>query len=124
MNENFDSLTNSPKQTSITKVGDADFLRQRGAENYEAIINLVHEFKNNAHEQASKHHVENALRIIFWPITENVWNKAEAICMETAKGILNKMLIGEECLQTPAPNLKECLLAIVFLGEMQDSKSP
>ncbi len=89
--------------------------------NFDAISALVEDLRFNIVGKVEKSHVESALQILFWPKTENVWDRAEAICMEKAKEIFSFILNGDEDRQAAPPNLKECLQVLVYLGEMRES---
>jgi hypothetical protein len=112
-----------------TKKETANFSNDKGSSaknistNFDAIAALVQDLRFNVVGKVEKSHVESALQILFWPTTENVWEKAEAICMEKAKEIFSQILNGDEDLQAPTPNLKECLRVLVYLGEIRESAS-
>ena len=90
---------------------------------FDAIAALVHDLRFNVEGKVEKHHVESALQVMFWPTNDNVWDKAETICMERAKEIFSYILNDDEYPQTPPPNLKECLQILVYLGEMREGVS-
>jgi hypothetical protein len=91
--------------------------------NFDAISTLVQGLQFNVGSKGEKGSIEPALKNLFWPKTENVWNRAEAICMEKAKKIFSQILNGDEVQLSPAPNLKECLQILLYLREMRESAS-
>jgi hypothetical protein len=109
--------------------GAANFFKRKesAAENlktnFDAISALVKSLRFNVEDKVEKHHVESALQVMFWPTNDNVWDKAETICMKRAKEIFSHILNGHKYPQTPPPNLKECLQVLVYLGEMREGVS-
>jgi hypothetical protein len=115
-----DTHLNSQKETAHvpnTKVSTA----KNNNDNFDAIATLVQELRFNVEGNAKKRDIEAALQILFWPTNDNVWDRAESICMEKAKEIFSSILNGNEDQLAPAPNLKECLQVLVYLGEMRES---
>jgi hypothetical protein len=110
--------------TALDKISNSSSPRQPTEQeifetNYNSIIDLVREFKANEIKHVEKRHLETALQIILWPSNENVWEKAEAICMAKVKHILENMFSDDPHIAT---GLKECLQAILYLGEISNTE--
>lgn len=118
MNDQFieNSISSDKKSKSSFQIPTTE--QQNFDANYDAIIDLVREFRTNAIKQVEKRHVQSALEIIFWPSNENVWEKSEAICMAKVKYILENMFSEDPNVAT---GLKECLQTILFLGEIRNT---
>lgn len=87
---------------------------------FDAISALVQDLRFNVEGNVEKRDVEAALQILFWPTNDNLWDRAEAVCMKRAKELFSQILKGDEDPFTPAPDLKNCLQVLVYLGEMRD----
>jgi hypothetical protein len=108
------------QRESPTFLNIAEPLQEKHDLNYELIAALIQDLRFNVEGKVQKRDVESALQILFWPTDENVWDKAEAICMEKAKEVFSQILKGDEDSQSPVPNLKDCLQVLVYLGEMRE----
>ena len=109
-NDNIFTADQSSNLTLPRQHSDQELLETQ----YNSILDLVRELKENAIKHVEKRHLEKALAIILWPNNENVWAKAEAICMAKAKHILENMHSDDPAI---AVGLKPCLQATLYLNE-------